>query len=235
MKNELKKRSEDSKKNLMVIFMKKIIISALIMSLLCLYSCGSKTVVPESFETPQSVIDYMIEGNNKYVNNGKNTGDISENVRKDTANNGQSPYAVVITCSDSRVPPEHVFNAGIGELFVIRTAGNVIGDYELGSVEYGAEHLHTKLVLVLGHTNCGAVDAALSGGAHGYIEKITDEISSCLPEGCDAREAEILNVKNSIAEIMKSEIMQEMTESGAVEIRGAVYNIESGEVEFLDN
>ncbi len=219
----------------MVVFMKKILIIALIMSLLCLYSCGGKTAVPENFETPQSVVDYMVEGNKMYIKNGKNTAETSSSVRNSTATEGQSPYAVVITCSDSRVPPEHIFNAGIGELFVIRTAGNVIGDYELGSVEYGAEHLHTKLVLVLGHTNCGAVDAALSGGAHGYIEKITDEISSCLPEGCDAREAEILNVKNSISEIMKSEIMQELMNSGAVEIRGAVYNIESGEVEFLDN
>ena len=71
---------------------------------------------------------------------------------------------MIVTCSDSRVPAEHIFSAGIGELFVIRTAGNVIGTYELGSVEYGAEHLHAPIVVVLGHTGCGAISAALSFG-----------------------------------------------------------------------
>ncbi len=212
--------------------MKKLTILFLALSLLLLGSCQKKQV-PTSFETPQSVVDYLTEGNKTYVKNGKNGGDVSAERRQDTAENGQHPYAVVITCSDSRAPAEHIFNAGIGELFVIRTAGNVIGGYELGSVEYGAEHLHTKLVLVLGHTQCGAVDAALSGGAHGYIKTITDEIDACVPDGCDPREAEILNVKNSISRIMQSEIMQELTQTGAVEIRGAIYNIETGEVEFL--
>ena len=110
--------------------------------------------------------------------------------REDTSENGQHPYAVIVTCSDSRVPAEHIFNAGIVELFFIRTAGNVIGDYALGSVEYGAEYLGTKLIVVLGHTNCGAVDAALHGGAHGAIATITDEISACLPVDCDPRAAE---------------------------------------------
>ena len=163
-----------------------------------------------------------------------NPGDISAAIRADTAENGQHPYAVIVTCSDSRVPAEHIFSAGIGELFVIRTAGNVIGTYELGSVEYGAEHLHAPIVVVLGHTGCGAVDAALNGGAHGNIAAITDEIAAHLPEGCDARAAEIANVENSIARIRESEIMAELEGSGAVVIVGAIYDIASGEVRFLD-
>lgn len=190
--------------------------------------------VPETFADGQSVAAYLSEQNGVYVQTGENAGDISEEKRMDTAENGQHPYAVVVTCSDSRVPAEHIFNAGVGELFVIRTAGNVIGDYELGSVEYGAEHLGAKLVVVLGHTGCGAVDAALHGGAHGYIEKITDEISACLPENCNPREAEILNVQNSIADIMQSEMMHELVENGETAVVGAVYDIESGEVTFLD-
>ena len=159
---------------------------------------------------------------------------LSESKRKDTTENGQHPYAVVVTCSDSRVPAEHIFNAGIGELFVIRTAGNVIGDHALGSVEYGVEHLGAKLVVVLGHTHCGAVDAALNGGAHGHIATITDEISACLPAKCDPREAEKLNVENSISRIMASEIISEFIENGTARVVGAIYDIESGTVNFCD-
>lgn len=190
--------------------------------------------LPGEFADAQSVLAYLEEQNEIYVQTGKNGGDLSENKRKDTAENGQHPYAVVVTCSDSRVPAEHIFNAGIGELFVIRTAGNVIGDHALGSVEYGMEHLGAKLVVVLGHTHCGAVDAALNGGAHGYIATITDEISACLPTQCDPREAEKLNVENSISCIMASEIVTELTEMGDARIVGAIYDIESGTVEFLD-
>ena len=190
--------------------------------------------VPSSFADGQSVQTYLEEQNKVYVQTGENSGDLSKSKREDTAENGQSPYAVIVTCSDSRVPAEHIFNAGIGELFVIRTAGNVIGDHALGSVEYGVEHLGAKLVVVLGHTNCGAVDAALNGGAHGYIATITDEISACLPGECDPREAERLNVENSISRIMSSDIMQELTEEGATDVVGAIYDIESGAVEFFD-
>lgn len=110
----------------------------------------------------------------------------------------------------------------------------MIGDYELGSVEYGAEHLHSKVVLVLGHTGCGAVDAAMNGGAHGYIETITDEISACLPKGCTPREAEIKNVENSIRRLGQSEILRELEEKGEVLIQGAIYNISTGTVEYLN-
>lgn len=202
-------------------------LSLLLVSLFLL-GCASA----ENFVSPEAVMEHLIAENHKYLS-GVKDGDISTEVRADTAENGQFPYAVVITCSDSRVPAEHIFSAGVGELFVIRTAGNVIGDFELGSVEYGAEHLHAKLVVVLGHTQCGAVDAAINGGAHGYIAKITDEISACLPEGCDARAAEILNVENSIARIRESAIMRELEEAGEVKIVGAIYNIATGEVEFM--
>ena len=218
--------------------MKKIVIFIMTLALsFALFGCAANKeykTVPESFADAESVMDYLLEQNEIYVKKGANSGNISAEKREDTFENGQHPYAVIITCSDSRVPAEHIFNAGIGELFVIRTAGNVIGDFELGSVEYGAEHLGAKLVVVLGHTNCGAVDAAINGGAHGNIEKITDEISACIPENCDPREAEILNVKNSISRILESEIMHEVCEEGTAVV-GAIYNIETGKVEFINN
>ena len=193
-----------------------------------------KKEVPNELADAQSVMEYLKQQNEIYVKTGKNSGDLSESKREDTTENGQHPYAVIVTCSDSRVPAEHIFNAGIGELFVIRTAGNVIGDHALGSVEYGMEHLGAKLVVVLGHTNCGAVDAALNGGAHGAIATITDEINACLPEQCDPRKAEELNVENSISRIMASEIIEEITESGTSRVVGAIYDIESGTVKFFE-
>jgi len=185
-------------------------------------------------DSAEEAADCLLDGNAAYVSGAEVRGDISAQRRSDTAENGQHPYAVIVTCSDSRVPAEHIFGAGVGDLFVIRTAGNVIGDYEKGSVEYGAEHLHAKLVVVLGHTHCGAVDAALNGGAHGNIAAITDEIAAHLPGNCDPRDAEILNVENSIAQIRSSEILQELEAKGEVEIRGAIYDIVSGEVRFLN-
>lgn len=185
----------------------------------------------ESANESQEIIDKLLTGNSEYLiaENEK----VSPSKRKDTTENGQHPYAVVVTCSDSRVPAELIFDAGIGELFVIRTAGNVIGDYELGSIEYGAEHLHAPLVVVLGHTNCGAVAAALEGEAHGYIANIVDEIAACLPENCESSQAEILNMQNSISNIRTSEIMQELEAAGEVTIIGAIYDIESGKVTFF--
>lgn len=200
--------------------------------LLGLTACG-QIKTPEVLDT-MDIMNFLLEKNAEYVSSDTNGADVSKEKRTYTAENGQSPYAVVVTCSDSRVPPEHIFHADIGELFVIRTAGNVIGDFELGSIEYGAEHLGAALVVVLGHTQCGAVEAALSGGAHGHIKAITDEIVSCLPENCTPEQAERLNVQNSIDRIRASEIMQELEALGKVEIRGAIYNIATGEVEFLD-
>src|SRR6187431_1769584 len=95
---------------------------------------------------------------------------------------GQHPFAVVVSCSDSRVPAELVFDQGLGDIFSIRTAGNVMGDYELGSIEYAVEHLHCKLIVVMGHENCGAVQAYASSGkekhADDHIQSIVDYIAS---------------------------------------------------------
>lgn len=102
-----------------------------------------------------------------------------------TSKNGQKPYAVIVSCSDSRVIPECIFSAGIGDLFVIRVAGNVIDKYQLGSIEYAAEHLCCKLVVVLGHTQCGAVGAA-KGKCGGFVGFITDEIRRAVGTETDA-------------------------------------------------
>jgi len=178
------------------------------------------------------VQQHLEKGNTVYCSAKMNQGDISLEKRKDLFENGQAPYAVIVTCSDSRVPPEHIFNTGLGELFVIRTAGNVIGDFELGSIEYGAEHLHAKLVVVLGHTCCGAVEAALAGAGEGNIQKILDEICSAIGDNKNARECELINVQNSIKRIQNSEIMAHLIEKEEVKVVGAIYDIETGKVTF---
>lgn len=179
--------------------------------------------------TVNEIIEKMKKGNEAYLNATSNSGDISPAIRKDTKENGQHPYAVVVTCSDSRVIPEAIFMAGIGELFTIRVAGNVMDDHQLGSVEYAVDHLGSPLVLVLGHTNCGAVGAALEGGAPSFIKYITDEISKAVGDEKDPYKASRLNVEHSVAVIN-----EKLTEiKGKCEVKGAVYDIESGKVEWL--
>ena len=170
------------------------------------------------------------QGNEIYLK-GENNGDISLLKRQDTFQNGQHPYAIIISCSDSRVIPESIFNAGIGDLFVIRVAGNVMDDYQLGSVEYAAHHLGVKLIVVLGHNHCGAVDAAVNHAPDGYIKFITDEIKKAVGDEKDEYKACCLNVKHSMEIIENSfEIHQE--EEHGLKVVGAVYHIENGKVDF---
>lgn len=171
------------------------------------------------------------EGNKRYLNASSNPGNVSPAIRKETCENGQSPYAVVITCSDSRVIPESIFTAGIGELFTIRVAGNVMDRHQLGSVEYAADHLGTNLVVVLGHTHCGAVGAALAGSPGGFVKYITDEIKKAIGDEKDELKASCLNVERSVS-VIREEL--KLTTDSPLKVCGAVYHIDSGEVEFLN-
>ena len=172
-------------------------------------------------------LEKLLAGNRAYRDAAVNTGDISPRIREKTCREGQTPYAVIIACSDSRVIPESIFMAGIGELFVIRVAGNVMDDHQLGSVEYAISHLGCKLVLVLGHTHCGAVDAAMRHEPDGYIKFITDEIRLAIKDETDALKACCLNVERSVSIIRTALEGQEIT------VHGAVYHIDNGRVELL--
>lgn len=178
----------------------------------------------------QQAIEKLKQGNLSYVN-ALAVGDVSPQRRQQTASQGQTPYAVIISCSDSRVIPETIFCAGIGDLFVIRVAGNVMDDHQLGSVEYAAHHLGAKLVVVLGHDHCGAVDAAINHDPDGYIKFITDEIKTAIGDETDDYKACCLNVRHSISIIENSLMIHEEEEHG-LKVIGAVYHIESGVVEF---
>ena len=152
-------------------------------------------------------------------------------LRLETAENGQHPYAIVVCCSDSRVIPEQIFNASIGDLFVIRVAGNVLDHHQLGSIEYAAGHLHCQHIVVLGHTGCGAVSAALSGGGDGFIQYITDEILKAVGEERDPYKACILNVVHAVDRLKKE--FSAHPEVGEAVIEGAVYDIKDGTVRWL--
>ena len=181
--------------------------------------------------TAAEALEMLRKGNLEYLSSEKCNGDISPARRTDTLANGQHPYAVIVTCSDSRVVPEYVFNADIGDLFVIRVAGNVIDDHQLGSVEYAAEHLGIRLIVVLGHDHCGAVDAAINHDPDGYIKFITDEIKLAIGDETDDYKACCLNVRRSVSLIESSfEIHRE--EEHGMKVIGAIYRLESGKVEF---
>ncbi|MCD8089654.1 MAG: carbonic anhydrase [Clostridiales bacterium] len=176
----------------------------------------------------EAALRRLVEGNEEYRLAKSGRGNISEEIRHLTHTGGQKPYAIVISCSDSRVVPELMFMVGIGEIFTIRTAGNVIGDYELGSIEYAAEHLGVRLVLVVGHTVCGAVESAMNGGAGGSIKHITDEIKKAIGDEKDPVLCEKLNVENSLKIIENSPVIRELEEKEGLIVAGGHYNNRSG-------
>lgn len=181
--------------------------------------------------TAEEALQKLKNGNAQYLNAEKSEGNVSPALRLKTCNEGQQPYAIVVTCSDSRVIPESIFSAGIGELFVIRVAGNVIDKNQLGSIEYAAEHLGSPLLVVMGHSHCGAVDAAIHSKPEGFVKFITDEISKAVGDETDDYKACCLNVKNSVK--VAEESLEICQGEHGLKVCGAVYHIEDGRVEFL--
>lgn len=187
--------------------------------------------------------ELLVEGNKRYVSGKTLKDDISNDKRKVLASSGQHPFVVVVSCSDSRVPPEVIFDQGLGDLFVIRDAGNIVDPVTLGSIEYGAEHAGAVLIVVLGHEKCGAVKATVDGGeAPGSIGAIVEKIKPAfekVKELSDKKEdlyenCADENIKNTIVDIKSSSIIQKLEEEKKVEVIGAKYHIETGEVIFTE-
>lgn len=176
----------------------------------------------------------LMEGNAEYIIAKQGRGDVSEEIRHLTHTEGQNPYAVVVCCSDSRVVPELFFMVGIGEIFTIRTAGNVIGDFELGSIEYAVDHLGVRLVVVVGHSVCGAVEAAIHGGGTGYTKAITDEIKNIIGDETDPYLCEKLNIHNSVEKIKSSPIIAELADKDGLVVCGGHYHNRTGKFTLLD-
>lgn len=181
----------------------------------------------------KEAVEKLKSGNIKYLTSKMGEGDISPQKRSYTHIHGQQPYAIIVGCSDSRVIPECIFSAGIGDLFVIRVAGNVIDEHQLGSIEYAAEHLGCRLIVVLGHNHCGAVDAAINSDPDGYIKFVTDEIKLAIGAETDDFKACCLNVKRSISIIEQSMEIHHIEEETGLKVVGAIYHLEDGSVEFI--
>lgn len=174
----------------------------------------------------QTALQYLQDGNSRYLINRIITRDTNAQDREALVD-GQQPFAVIITCSDSRVSPEIYFDQKLGDIFVIRNAGNIADATVLGSIEYAVEHLKAPLVVVVGHSNCGAVTGAFNGGEYpDNLQSIIDEISSSIEGSSDIDDAIRFNIDSVVEQIKEDEIVQEM---GATVI-GAYYDIESGEI-----
>lgn len=183
--------------------------------------------------SPQEAKDVLALGNEAYVRGVGTERRASAVLRTKLVQDGQHPYAVIVTCCDSRVQPVSAFSAQLGDLFVTRTIGGYVGPVESASVEYGVAHLGAPLVVVLGHTHCGAVQAALDGGATGIIATVTDDIAAAVGDTDDPREAERRNVQHSIDRLLANEELAALVASDHVEVTGAIYDIETGHVTWL--
>jgi carbonic anhydrase len=196
--------------------------------------------------TPQQALDRLREGNQRFVRGQPLHGTLSREVFL-SLREGQQPFAVILGCSDSRVPPELVFDQGFGDLFVIRLAGNLIAPGVGGSIQYAYQHLGTSLLVVLGHEGCGAVKAALDARFHRAkhperIQQLVDLIEPGLEQiDTELSPAEQLvmgveaNVRWSMHQVSRArEARQAFRRKGSVLIVGAVYELSTGKVRWLD-
>jgi carbonic anhydrase len=194
--------------------------------------------------TPDMVIQSLKEGNQRFMRNDLTARDHSEQVRKSTL--AQYPKAIVLSCVDSRVPVEDVFDRGIGDVFVARVAGNFVNEDILGSMEFACKVSGSKLIMVLGHEHCGAVKAAVDdvklGNITPMLEKIKPAVAAVSYDGeRTSKNAEFVhmvcesNVMNTIDRIrLDSPILKEMEDNGEIKIVGAVYDMDNGKVTFLN-
>lgn len=194
--------------------------------------------------SPEDVISMLKAGNERFINNDLTMRDHSQQVRQSTQ--AQYPKAIILSCVDSRVPVEDVFDRGIGDVFVARVAGNFVNEDILGSMEFACKVSGSKLVLVLGHEHCGAVKATIDDVKLGNITPMLEKIKPAVEVSSDyqgektSQNTEFVhmvcenNVNNTIAEIRnQSPILKEMEENGEIQIVGAIYDMDDGRVSFL--
>lgn len=195
--------------------------------------------------TPDDVLKSLKEGNKRFANGSLTLRDHSKQIRDGI--NGQFPKAIILSCIDSRVPVEDVFDKGIGDLFVARVAGNIVNEDILGSMEFSCKVSGAKIVLVIGHEYCGAVKGAIDqvslGNLTGLLKKITPAVEACqhytgTKTSKDADFVDLVireNVKLTVVNIrLHSPILKEMEEAGEIKIVGAYYDMDNGEVTFFE-
>jgi carbonic anhydrase len=222
-----------------------LIITLIASSILTALAIASSAAPKQSAD---DALKNLLDGNKRFINNNhRHTNDSIETVK--TLASGQSPYAIILTCSDSRLPPELLFDTGIGEVFVVRVAGNTTDQVILGSVEYAAEHLGTPLVMVLGHEKCGAVKATVEakGKADGNIGSIVKGIAPAYQKALAANnkgtakdsqfveavaDANIALVKANLTK--QSTVLKHLVDAKKLKIVAAKYHIDHGLVQLME-
>jgi carbonic anhydrase len=195
----------------------------------------------------REAFDRLREGNRRFVAGARDPDTLADRARRRDLAAGQEPFAIILGCSDSRVPAEIVFDQGLGDLFVIRVAGNVVAPSQIGSVEFAAARFCTRLVVVLGHSNCGAVQATLeelrrptqdqSRNLRSIVDRIRPSVEWLLPKTGDAlmQQAVRANIRASVHQLRHgSEILETLIRDEGLLVVGAEYSLDTGVVEFLD-
>jgi len=196
-------------------------------------------------------LDRLRAGNARFLAGSRSNHDHVGEARRAEVAEGQEPFAIVLGCSDSRVPAELIFDQGLGDLFVIRVAGNIVAASQIGSIEFAAERFHTRLVVVLGHTQCGAIGATLEALQQGSenqsrnLQFIVDRVRPSIeplfhtalrndPEAL-AREAVRANIRASVDQLRHgSDILEDLIQRNGLMIVGAEYSLETGVIDFFD-
>ena len=197
-------------------------------------------------------LERLREGNRRFVSDEVSEETLASREHRAGAASPQNPFAIVLACSDSRVPTELIFDRGIGDLFVIRVAGNIVAPSQVGSIEYAAKQFNTRLVVVLGHSNCGAIIATLqelalqdshrSPNLRAIVDRIRPAVAPVLADGCDVDDEAVIttcvraNVRASVEKLRHgSLILEQLIASGDLKIIGAEYSIETGNIEFFED
>ena len=213
--------------------------SVLILLAIFFLEFSERNNIDPEINTPDEALNELIYGNNRFLDNAMIYTDYQEQIQK--TKNGQHPHSFVLSCIDSRVPPEIILDQGIGHLFVARVAGNVEDDNILGSMEYAVEVKHTKLIVVLGHSHCGAVQGAIDNVKLEHLTQLTEQIKPAfskhitypIPEHI-ADETSKQNVKLTMKHIYENSVtIKHLVDEGKVKIVGAYYDIHTGEVTFF--
>lgn len=184
------------------------------------------------------IIQRLKDGNARFVSDHLD-GKLQDSSRRDSLVGGQDPYAIVLSCADSRVVPELAFDTGLGELFVVRVAGNVANSSSIASIEYAVAHIGTSVIVVLGHESCGAVTAAIAGGDNGFnlnhlLAHITPAIHAS-GEGAGVNSVVKKNAELTSQELQnRSSIIKDAVQSGKLTVVPAYYNLTTGKIDFLD-
>ena len=187
--------------------------------------------------TIEETIGRLQAGNDRFVAD-KLDGKLQDSSRRSELTGGQQPHTIVLSCADSRVVPEFAFDSGLGELFVVRVAGNIANSSSMASIEYAVAHVGSKVIIVLGHQSCGAVTAAMAGGDNGanlnhLLGHIQPAVDSCGPDA-DVNEVVKKNALHTALDLVaNSTIIGDAASAGKVKIVPAYYNLDTGKVDFL--